>query len=48
MKRENESSKDKKGSKNYEKPILTKYKKISEWIRSGTTNPVQQGCGGGE
>ena len=26
--------------KGYEKPTLTKYKKISEWVRSGTTSPI--------
>ena len=47
MKRENEKNKDRKGNKHYEKPALTKYKKISEWIRSGTSNAVIQSCGGG-
>ncbi|GEM_PF-5075275 len=47
MKKENERGKDKKGSKPYEKPALTKYKKISEWIRSGTTTPVSSPIGPG-
>lgn len=46
MRKENGRSKDKKGNRDYEKPALTKYKKISEWIRSGTSDPIQQGCGG--
>lgn len=45
MKKENERGKDKKAHKEYEKPMLTKYKKISEWIRSGSVEPISQGCG---
>ena len=48
MRKESGRSKDNKGNRDYEKPALTKYKKISEWIRSGTTDPIVQGQGGGE